>query len=76
MSAGACVGVAAVGVVGLGVQPPTREGGAVRRDARVRMRSTPRQRTGPGLAVVSGVLAINLAGDALRDALAKEGSHE
>jgi peptide/nickel transport system permease protein len=45
-------------------------------DARVHMRSTPLQMTWPGLAVVICVLAINLAGDALRDALAKEGSHE
>jgi peptide/nickel transport system permease protein len=30
----------------------------------------------PGLAIVICVLAINLAGDALRDALSKQDSHE
>ena len=42
-------------------------------DARIHMRSTPLQMIWPGLAVVVCVLAINLAGDALRDALAKQG---
>ena len=36
------------------------------------MRSTPLQMVWPGLAVVICVLAINLAGDALRDALAEK----
>jgi peptide/nickel transport system permease protein len=40
-------------------------------DARIHMRSTPLQMIWPGLAVVISVLAINIAGDALRDAVAK-----
>ena len=43
-------------------------------DARIHMRSTPLQMIWPGLAVVLCVLAINLAGDALRDALAHQDS--
>ncbi|MEO0359402.1 MAG: hypothetical protein AAF386_14175 [Pseudomonadota bacterium] len=39
-------------------------------DARVHLRSTPLQMVWPGLAVVVCVLAINLTGDTLRDALA------
>ena len=42
-------------------------------DARIHMRSTPLQMIWPGLAVVISVLSINLAGDALRDALAEQG---
>jgi peptide/nickel transport system permease protein len=41
-------------------------------DARIHMRSTPLQMIWPGLAVVISVLVINLAGDALRDALANK----
>ena len=72
----AILGISALGFLGFGVQPPNSEWGAMLLDARVHMRSTPLQMTWPGLAVVICVLAINLAGDALRDALAKEGSHE
>ncbi|HCW86349.1 MAG TPA: sodium:proton antiporter, partial [Rhodobacteraceae bacterium] len=59
-----------------GVQPPNPEWGAMLLDARVHLRSTPLQMIWPGLAIVICVLAINLAGDALRDALSKQDSHE
>jgi len=76
MFARAILGISALGFLGFGVQPPTPEWGAMLLDARVHMRSTPLQMIWPGLAVVTCVLAINLAGDALRDALAKEDTHE
>ncbi|MFY9210773.1 MAG: ABC transporter permease subunit [Aestuariivita sp.] len=76
MFARAILGISALGFLGFGVQPPNPEWGAMLLDARVHMRSTPLQMIWPGLAVVICVLTINLVGDALRDALAKEGSHE
>ncbi|MEM7709932.1 MAG: ABC transporter permease subunit [Pseudomonadota bacterium] len=70
MFARAILGISALGFLGFGVQPPNPEWGTMLLDARVHMRSTPLQMVWPGLAVVLCVLAINLAGDALRDAFA------
>jgi len=72
MFARAILGISALGFLGFGVQPPLPEWGAMLLDARVHMRSTPLQMIWPGLAVVVSVLAINLTGDALRDAVAKD----
>lgn len=72
MFARAILGISALGFLGFGVQPPTPEWGTMLLDARIHMRSTPLQMIWPGLAVVISVLSINLAGDALRDALAKQ----
>lgn len=71
MFARAILGISALGFLGFGVQPPMPEWGTMLLDARIHMRSTPLQMIWPGLAVVVCVLAINLAGDALRDALAQ-----
>ena len=76
MFARAILGISALGFLGFGVQPPNPEWGAMLLDARVHLRSTPLQMIWPGLAIVICVLAINLAGDALRDALSKQDSHE
>ena len=72
MLARAILGISALGFLGFGVQPPTPEWGAMLLDARVHIRSAPLQMLWPGLAVVFCVLSFNLAGDALRDALARE----
>ncbi|MEM8537141.1 MAG: ABC transporter permease [Pseudomonadota bacterium] len=72
MFARAILGISALGFLGFGVQPPTPEWGFMLLDARVHLRSTPLQMIWPGLAVVICVLAINLTGDALRDALSDE----
>ncbi|MEM7614756.1 MAG: ABC transporter permease subunit [Pseudomonadota bacterium] len=72
MFARAILGISALGFLGFGVQPPLPEWGTMLLDARIHMRSTPLQMIWPGLAVVLCVLAINLSGDALRDALAEE----
>lgn len=72
MFARAILGISALGFLGFGVQPPNPEWGSMLLDARVHLRSTPLQMIWPGLAVVICVLAINLAGDALRDTLAKQ----
>jgi len=70
MFARAILGISALGFLGFGVQPPMPEWGTMLLDARIHMRSTPLQMIWPGMAVVFCVLSINLAGDALRDALA------
>lgn len=75
MFARAILGISALGFLGFGVQPPLPEWGTMLLDARVHMRSTPLQMIWPGLAVVTCVLAINLVGDVLRDALAKQDNH-
>lgn len=76
MFARAILGISALGFLGFGVQPPMPEWGTMLLDARVHMRSTPLQMIWPGLAIVICVLAINLAGDVLRDALAEQDNRE
>jgi len=75
MFARAILGISALGFLGFGVQPPIPEWGTMLLDARIHLRSTPLQMIWPGLSVMTCVLAINLVGDALRDALAQEGDH-
>jgi dipeptide transport system permease protein len=60
---------AALGFLGLGAQPPTPEWGSMLADAREFIRSDPWIVTFPGLAILITVIAINLTGDGLRDAL-------
>src|SRR5271169_3161043 len=60
---------AALGFLGLGAQPPTPEWGAMLADSREFIQSDPWIVALPGLAILITVLAINLAGDGLRDAL-------
>ena len=60
---------AALGFLGLGAQPPTPEWGAMLADSREFIRSSPWIVTFPGLAILITVVAINLMGDGLRDAL-------
>lgn len=60
---------AGLGFLGLGAQPPTPEWGAMLADTRDLMVSHPWVMALPGLAILSTVMAINLMGDGLRDAL-------
>jgi len=60
---------AALGFLGLGAQPPTPEWGAMLADSREFIQSDPWIVALPGLAILITVLAINLTGDGLRDAL-------
>lgn len=55
--------------VGLGVQPPTPEWGTLISDARNYMRANPSLAIYPGICIMITVLAFNLLGDGLRDAL-------
>jgi dipeptide transport system permease protein len=60
---------AALGFLGLGVQAPTPEWGSMLSAARDYIERAPWVVTMPGLAILVTVLAINLMGDGLRDAL-------
>jgi dipeptide transport system permease protein len=60
---------AALGFLGLGAQPPTPEWGSMLADSRDLITSNPWVMALPGLAILITVLAINLMGDGLRDAL-------
>ena len=60
---------AALGFLGMGAQPPTPEWGTMLADARQFILRAPWVVTFPGLCILVTVLAINLIGDGLRDAL-------
>jgi dipeptide transport system permease protein len=60
---------AALGFLGLGVQPPLPEWGSMLSAARDYIERAPWVVTVPGLTILVTVLAINLMGDGLRDAL-------
>lgn len=61
--------LAALGFLGIGAQPPTPELGTMLAESRSFMQSANWLVTIPGLAILSLVLAFNLMGDGLRDAL-------
>ena len=60
---------AGLSFIGLGIQPPTPEWGAMLSGARQFIRQAPHLIFFPGLAIAITVLALNLMGDGLRDAL-------
>jgi dipeptide transport system permease protein len=60
---------AGLGFLGLGAQPPQPEWGAMLADSREFIQAAPWIVALPGLAILITVLAINLMGDGLRDAL-------
>lgn len=60
---------AGLSFIGLGVQPPTPEWGAMLSSARAFMRQAPHLIIFPGLAIALTVLVLNFVGDGLRDAL-------
>jgi peptide/nickel transport system permease protein len=60
---------AALSFLGLGAQPPTPEWGAILNDGKEFMRMAWWIGAFPGLAIMFTVLALNLLGDGLRDAL-------
>ena len=61
--------VAALGFIGLGVPSPQPEWGTMLAESKAQMRYYPWQVIIPGVAIAVTVLAINLIGDGLRDAL-------
>lgn len=59
--------IAGMSFLGLGIQPPTPEWGAMINDGRQFLRGYPWLMAYPGLMILSVVMAFNLLGDALRD---------
>ncbi len=67
--AGAILEAAALSFLGLGAQPPTPEWGSMLGSERNQVFTAPHLVFYPGLAIMLTVLAFNLLGDGLRDAL-------
>ncbi len=65
----AILAAAGLGFLGLGAQPPTPEWGTMLANAREFIQRAPWVVTFPGLCILVTVIAINLIGDGLRDAL-------
>jgi ABC-type dipeptide/oligopeptide/nickel transport system permease subunit len=67
--ASAILSAAALSFLGLGAQPPTPEWGTMLGSERNQVFSAPHLVFFPGLAIMITVLAFNLLGDGLRDAI-------
>lgn len=65
----AIINAAGLSFIGLGLEPPTPEWGAMLSGGRAYIRDYPHMTLFPGLAIVLTILALNLLGDGLRDAL-------
>lgn len=63
------IAASSLSFLGVGIAPPTPEWGAMLSDGRQFIRSYPWMCIFPGLAIMVTVLALNLMGDGLRDAL-------
>ena len=61
--------ISGISFLGLGVQPPTPEWGAMLNDGRAFLQTAPQLMIYPGLAISLAVLGFNLLGDSLRDEL-------
>lgn len=67
--AGAILAISSLSFLGLGAQPPSSEWGSMLSQSRVYITRAWWITTFPGVAIMVSVLAINVIGDALRDAL-------
>jgi len=65
----AILAISGLGFLGLGLQPPTPEGGVMLRDALPFMETHPYLMVFPGFMIMISVLAFNMLGDSLRDVL-------
>ena len=65
----AIINISTLSFLGLGVQAPTPEWGAMLNEAKEVLTSNPTQMIAPGVAIVVLVCCFNLMGDALRDVL-------
>ncbi len=63
------LGIAGLNFLGLGMQPPGAEWGAMLHAAQPHLQTDPQLLLVPGTAIFVAVLSFNLVGDALRDAL-------
>lgn len=66
---GTIMGAAGLSFLGLGVQPPLPEWGAMLSDGRLQLRYYPNMLTAPMIMIALTVLSITLFGDGLRDAM-------
>lgn len=67
--AGAILSTAGLSFIGLGIQPPDPEWGAMLAGGRQYLRDAWHVTTFPGIAIMITILSLNLLGDGLRDAL-------
>lgn len=67
--AGAILSIAGLSFLGLGIQPPTPEWGAMLSNARSYIRDSWHITVIPGMGIMLTILALNVIGDGLRDAL-------
>ena len=67
--ANAILSAAGLSFIGLGIQPPTPEWGAMLSGGRMFIRTAPHIATFPGVAIMITIFALNLLGDGMRDAL-------
>lgn len=67
--ASAILAAATLSFLGMGAQPPTPEWGAMLNEGQKFIRQMPMLAIAPGIVIMLLVIAINLVGDALRDAL-------
>ncbi|MBR0043713.1 MAG: ABC transporter permease [Synergistaceae bacterium] len=67
--ASAILNAAGLSLIGLGIQPPNPEWGAMLSGGRQYIRDFPHMTLDPGLAIMFTILALNFLGDGLRDAL-------
>ena len=65
----AIINAAGLSFIGLGLEPPTPEWGAMLSGGRAYIRDFPHMTLFPGLAIVITIFALNVMGDGLRDAL-------
>lgn len=65
----AIMSIAALSFVGLGIQAPTPEWGSMLSEGKTYMQLAPNLVLFPGIAIMLSVMALNLIGDGLRDAL-------
>lgn len=65
----AVISISGLSFLGMGIQPPVPEWGSMLTAGRSYMRDAPHLALLPGLAIILTVLALNLLGDGLRDAL-------
>lgn len=66
---GMIITAAGLSFIGMGIQPPRPEWGAMLSESREYMRYAPYLVAFPGIAIVLAALSLNLLGDGLRDAL-------
>ena len=66
--AGTILSIASLSFLGLGIQPPSPEWGAMLNEGRTYIRTYPHMIIIPGVAIVLTALSMNLIGDGIRDA--------